>query len=78
MRRRNVVGAESTIYDLDRRPIQSYTMREPLDSFILEDPRIMHGVTPVHPAEGNDLAIRDLLGIDFIFSPALLRPGSLL
>jgi hypothetical protein len=50
VRRRNVAGAETTIYDLDRRPIQSYTMREPLDSFILEDPRIMHGVTPILPA----------------------------
>ncbi len=77
VRRRNVAGAESTIYDLDRRPIQSYTMQEPLDSFILEDPRIMHGVTPVHPADENELAIRDILGIDFIFSPALPRPGSL-
>jgi hypothetical protein len=78
VRRSNVVGAESTIYDLNRRPIQSYTMREPLDSFILEDPRIMHGVTPVHPADGNSLAIRDLLGIDFIFSPEFPRPDSLL
>jgi hypothetical protein len=76
VRRTNVVGAESTIYDLDRRPIQSYTMREPLDSIILEDPRIMHGVTPVHPADGHELAIRDLLGIDFIFSPELPRPES--
>lgn len=77
VRRRNAGGAESTIYDLDRRPIHSWTMREPLDSFILEDPRIMHGVTPVYPSEGNDLATRDLLGIDFIFSPALRRPSSL-
>jgi hypothetical protein len=72
--RRNIVGAESTIYDLDRKPIASYTMREPFDSFILQDPRIMHGVTPAYPADGNEPGVRDLLGIDFIFSPALEPP----
>ena len=77
IRRQNVLGAESTIYDLDCQPIQSFTMREPLDSFILEDPRIMHGVTPLHPADGNSLAIRDLLGIDFICSPSLSPPDTL-
>ena len=76
VRRSNVSGAVSTIYDLDRRPIQTYTMLEPLDSFVLEDPRILHGVTAVHPADGKGLAIRDLLGIDFIFAPELTRPDS--
>jgi hypothetical protein len=69
VRRRNVIGGESTIYDLDRNPIQSYTMRTALDSLILEDPRILHSVTPVHPADGRTTGIRDLLGIDFIEHP---------
>jgi hypothetical protein len=77
VRRHNVVGGESTIYDLERRPIASYTMREPLDSFILEDPRIMHGVTPVHSADGLRPGTRDLLGVDFIYSPRLQRPAEL-
>jgi hypothetical protein len=72
--RHNLVGGESTIYDLARKPIRHYTMRETLDSLILEDPRIMHGVTPVYPADGRTLGIRDLLGVDFIYSPHLQRP----
>jgi hypothetical protein len=71
VRRQNIVGGETTIYDLERKPIERYTMREPLDSLILEDPRIMHGVTPVLPANGQGLGIRDLLGVDFIHSPQL-------
>jgi hypothetical protein len=71
VRRHNVVGAESTIYDLNRKPIQSYTMRESLDSLILEDPRIMHGVTPVHSADGQTEGMRDLLGVDFLYRPLL-------
>jgi hypothetical protein len=74
VRRQNIAGGESNIYDLDRRPIQQYTLRETLDSLILEDPRIMHGVAPVHPADGRTLGIRDLLGVDFIYSPHLQRP----
>jgi hypothetical protein len=77
VRRHNVVGGESTIYDLGRKPIASYVMREPLDSFILEDPRIMHGVTPVHSADGLTPGVRDLLGVDFIYRPGLVRPVEL-
>jgi hypothetical protein len=73
--RHNVVGGESTIYDLERQPLQSYTLREPLDSLILEDPRIMHGVTPVQSADGCNPGTRDLFGIDFIDSPHLQRPS---
>ena len=71
VRRVNIRGGESTIYDLDRNPIVSHTMQEPLDSFILEDPRIMHGVTPVHSADGLKPGFRDLLGVDFLFHPDL-------
>jgi hypothetical protein len=75
VRRQNVIGGKTTIYDLDRRPIRSHTMREALDSLILEDPRIMHGVTPVHPADGRTEGVRDLLGIDFICSPSVGAHG---
>jgi hypothetical protein len=77
MGRKNVVGGESTIYDLDRSPIQSFTMLEALDSLILDDQRVMHGVTPVHSADGRAIGTRDLLGLDFIHNPLLEPPASL-
>jgi hypothetical protein len=77
VRRHNIAGGESTIYDLQRRPIQRFTMRETLDSMILDDPRIMHGVTPVTSEDGRTTGTRDLLGVDFIYSPDLERPGRL-
>jgi len=73
--RRNIIGGKSTIYDLARNPIQSYTMQETLDSLILEDPRIMHGVTHVNSADGLTMGTRDLLGVDFIYNPLLERPA---
>jgi hypothetical protein len=72
--RHNVAGGETTIYDLDRQAIGNFVMREPLDSLILEDPRIMHGVTAVHSADGRTPGTRDLLGIDFIHRPGLRTP----
>jgi hypothetical protein len=69
VRRHNITGGETTIYDLDRQTIGNRTMLEPLDSLILEDPRIMHGVTPVHSADGKTAGTRDLLGLDFINRP---------
>jgi hypothetical protein len=75
VRRANITGAESTIYDLNCRPLFRNTLREPLDSFVLEDPRIMHGVTPAHSADGKTIGTRDLLGIDFIYSPAMKAPA---
>ncbi len=71
VRRKNIAGGESTIYDLDRKPIQRFTMRETLDSMILEDPRIMHGVTAVVPEDGRTTATRDMLGVDFLYRPEL-------
>jgi hypothetical protein len=72
--RQNIEGGVTTIYELDHKPIRSCTLREPLDSLILEDPRIMHGVTPVYPADGKTVGTRDILGVDFIYSPRLQRP----
>jgi hypothetical protein len=74
VRRRNIGGGETRIYDLNGQVIGIHTMREPLDSLILEDPRIMHGVTPVYSADCTTPGTRDLLGVDFIHRPGLLRP----
>jgi hypothetical protein len=75
VRRHNVEGAETTIYDMERHPLARHTMREPLDTFILEDPRVLHGVTPVHSADGRTPGTRDLLGLDFLYRPHLHPPA---
>ncbi len=67
VRRENIAGGASTIYDLEKRPIFDFVFREPLDSVILEDPRILHGVTSVEPADQRSAGVRDILGIDFIY-----------
>jgi hypothetical protein len=71
LRRDNIEGGETTIYGLDRSPIFHCTMRDVLDTFILEDPRVMHSVTPVFPANGKSLGNRDIFGIDYHYRPKL-------
>jgi hypothetical protein len=73
-RRDNIEGGETTIYGLDREPIFRCTMRDVLDTLILEDPRIMHAVTPVAAADGKTVGNRDIFGIDFHYRPQLRRP----
>jgi hypothetical protein len=75
LRRDNIEGGETTIYGLDRAPIFRCTMRDVLDTLILEDPRIMHGVTPIVAADGKTVGNRDIFGIDFHHRPDLRLPG---
>lgn len=69
LRRDAVDGAQTTIYSLDRAPLFDCTMREVLDTLILEDPRIMHAVTPLVVAEGAATGCRDIFGIDYYHRP---------
>jgi hypothetical protein len=72
LRRDNVKGGETTIHDLDRTPIFRCMMRDVLDTLILQDPRIMHSVTPVVAADGKTVGNRDIFGIDFHYRPHLM------
>jgi hypothetical protein len=75
VRRHNVEGGQTTIYDLHRQPVWSHTLQEALDSLILEDPRVLHGVTPVCSADGHAPGTRDMLGLDFLRLPHPQRPA---
>lgn len=75
LRRDNIEGGETSIYGLDRNPIFRCTMRELLDTLILEDPRVMHSVTPVLAADGRTVGNRDVFGIDFHYRNDLKLPS---
>jgi hypothetical protein len=63
--RRNIASGETTIHDLTRRPLGSFTLTEPLDAALVDDGRVLHGVTPVAPLEPGLSAYRDVLVITF-------------
>jgi hypothetical protein len=65
VRRENVESGETTIYDLVKRPLGSFTLTAPLDSALVDDSRVYHGVTPVVPLDPAAPAYRDVLVVTF-------------
>ena len=65
VRRENVASGETTIYDLARRPLGSFTLTAPLDAALVDDSRVYHGVTPVAPLDPARPAYRDVLVVTF-------------
>lgn len=63
--RENIAEGETSIHGLDRRLLGSFTLREPLDSALLDDHRVFHGVTAVRALDPARPAHRDVLVLTF-------------
>lgn len=59
--RENVVSGTTTVYDVNGRPFDSFTLTEPLEAVVLDDRRVAHGVTPIEPLDPSRPAYRDVL-----------------
>ena len=65
VRRENVASGTTTVHDLAGKTLGSFTLTEPLDAAIVDDARVMHGVTPVVPLDPSRRAYRDVLVATF-------------
>ncbi|WP_301718948.1 MULTISPECIES: 2OG-Fe dioxygenase family protein [Paraburkholderia] len=63
--RSNIVNGETKIYDRGRQPLSAYTLMAPLDAAIVNDERVMHGVTPIARLDDAQPAYRDVLVVTF-------------
>ncbi len=63
--RENVRSGETTVTDLARKPLGSFTLTEPFDSALVDDNRVMHGVTAIEPVDPSQLGHRDVLVVTF-------------
>lgn len=61
----NVLNGETGIYDRDQQELARYTLAAPLDAAIVNDERIMHGVTPILADDPARKGYRDVLVITF-------------
>ncbi len=75
VQRRNVAGGISTVYTNEGEPISSCTLREPMDTIIMWDPHVQQGVSPIHPMDPDQPAIRDTLLMGCDPRPQLERPA---
>ncbi len=65
VKRENIASGETTIADLQKRPLGSFTLAAPLDAALVDDSRVYHGVTPVLPLDPAKPAHRDVLVVTF-------------
>jgi hypothetical protein len=63
--RRNIASGTTTIHDLQRRLLGSFTLTHPFDAALVDDARVYHGVTPVEPLDPALPAHRDVLVVTF-------------
>ena len=73
VQRRNIAGGITTVYSGEE-PLSSCTLREPMDTLLLWDPHVMHGVSPIRPLDPAEPGIRDTLLIGYDPRPLLERP----
>jgi hypothetical protein len=65
IRRRNAVGGESSVFDVDGNRLVATTLAEPGTLLLGDDRRTLHGVSPIRPIEPAEPAQRDVLVITF-------------
>jgi hypothetical protein len=63
--RTNIKSGTTTVHDLAGHMLGSFTLTAPLDTAIVDDARVKHGVTAVEPIDPNRAAYRDVLVITF-------------
>lgn len=63
--RTNIREGVTTTHDLSGRELGSFTLTEPFDAALVDDHRVMHGVTPVEPIDPARPAYRDVLVVTF-------------
>jgi hypothetical protein len=63
--RSNIKSGTTSIHDLERRQLGSFTLTDPFDAALVDDKRVYHGVTPVEPIDPTLPAYRDVLVVTF-------------
>jgi hypothetical protein len=61
----NIQSGTTTVADLDKKPLGSFTLTTPFDAALVDDSRVYHGVTPVEPFDPALPAHRDVLVVTF-------------
>ena len=70
IRRSDVVGAESTLYDADGSLAHRTLLVEPFECIVLDDRRMLHSVSPITVAPDREVGVRDMMLVDFFPLPA--------
>ena len=61
----NIESGMTSVHDLAGTTLGQFTLTEPLDAALVDDARVMHGVTPVEPLDPEQPGFRDVLVVTF-------------
>ena len=61
----NIESGTTTVHDAQGNLLGSFTLSAPFDSALVDDARVRHGVTAVHPIDASKPAHRDVLVVTF-------------
>jgi len=61
----NIESGTTTVHALDGRELGSFTLARAFDAALVDDSRVMHGVTPVRPMDAARAAWRDVLVVTY-------------
>lgn len=65
VRRQNIASGTTTLHTVDGEDLGSFKLEQALDAVLLDDARILHGVTPVRAIDPQQPAYRDVLVVTF-------------
>lgn len=65
----NIASGTTTVYSLDGVPMGSFTLTQPLDAALVDDRRMLHGVTAVSAIDPLLPAYRDVLVVTYRVPP---------
>ncbi len=65
VRRHKVASGTTSILDLARHPVGRFTLESPLDTALVDDGRVFHGVTAIEPLRAGEAGYRDVLVVTF-------------
>ena len=66
VQRRNIASGTTAIHAMDGRRLGTFTLTESLDTAVVDDNRVCHGVTPVQALDPTQPAYRDVLVVTFV------------
>lgn len=65
----NAAGGLVSVYDEQQQPLASFQLQRVMESYLFDDARLWHGVTPIEPADGHSAARRGILTFDYHYRP---------
>jgi hypothetical protein len=63
--RTNIASGMTSVHDLAGTQLGEFTLTQPLDAALVDDARVLHGVTPVEPLDLATPGYRDVLVVTF-------------